>query len=163
MKLYNVKCESGARAVVLDDMILTKDMPTAAGSKMLEKFIPLFSAEVVERLEKSGYEISGKTNVGEFGLDLMGETSFFGATEVDGKLSGAAATLIKNGDVKAALNVETKRPVVSDNSEPEIKQPEIKQEKEPIATFRLEVTAPASKLMALRKFIDANGITYKKI
>ena len=35
--------------------------------------------------------------------------------------------------------------------------------KEPIATFRLEVTAPASKLMALRKFIDANGITYKKI
>ena len=35
--------------------------------------------------------------------------------------------------------------------------------KEPIATFRLEVTGPASKLMALRKFIDANGITYKKI
>ena len=34
---------------------------------------------------------------------------------------------------------------------------------EPVATFRLEVTAPASKLMALRKFIDANGITYKKI
>ena len=34
---------------------------------------------------------------------------------------------------------------------------------EPIATFRLEVTAPASKLMALRKFIDENGITYKKI
>lgn len=37
------------------------------------------------------------------------------------------------------------------------------QTKEPIATFRLEVTAPASKLMALRKFIDANGITYKKL
>lgn len=34
---------------------------------------------------------------------------------------------------------------------------------EPVATFRLEVTAPASKLMALRKFIDANGISYKKI
>ena len=35
--------------------------------------------------------------------------------------------------------------------------------KEPVATFRLEVTGPASKLMALRKFIDANGITYKKL
>ena len=34
---------------------------------------------------------------------------------------------------------------------------------EPIATFRLEVTAPASKLVALRKYIDDNGITYKKI
>lgn len=40
---------------------------------------------------------------------------------------------------------------------------EKEQSKEPIATFRLEVTAPASKLMAFRKFIDANGITYKKI
>ena len=35
--------------------------------------------------------------------------------------------------------------------------------KEPIGTFRLEVTGPASKLMALRKFIDDNGITYKKL
>lgn len=37
------------------------------------------------------------------------------------------------------------------------------QKKEPIATFRLEVTATTSKLMALRKFIDDNGISYKKI
>ena len=37
------------------------------------------------------------------------------------------------------------------------------QPKEPIATFRLEITGPASKLMALRKFIDTNGLTYKKI
>ena len=59
---------------------------------------------------------------------------------------------------KAALVAETNKPVVSDNSEPEIKQPN-----EPIATFRLEVTAPASKLVALRKYIDDNGITYKKI
>ena len=35
--------------------------------------------------------------------------------------------------------------------------------KEPVATFRLEVTAPVSKLKALRMFIDNNGITYKKI
>lgn len=34
---------------------------------------------------------------------------------------------------------------------------------EPTATFRLEVTAPASKLVALRKYIDANGISYKKL
>lgn len=40
---------------------------------------------------------------------------------------------------------------------------QIEQKKEPIATFRLEVTASASKLKALRKFIDDNGITYKKI
>jgi hypothetical protein len=43
------------------------------------------------------------------------------------------------------------------------RNPDVSTVKEPVATFRLEVTAPASKLMALRKFIDANGITYKKI
>lgn len=43
------------------------------------------------------------------------------------------------------------------------RKPDVSTVKEPVATFRLEVTAPASKLMALRKFIDANGITYKKI
>ena len=69
---------------------------------------------------------------------------------------------------KAALAAETKKPVVSDNSEPDLSPkgpviPMSEAPKEPIATFRLEVTATASKLMALRKFIDANGITYKKI
>lgn len=39
----------------------------------------------------------------------------------------------------------------------------IEQPKEPVATFRLEVTAPASKLKALRQYIDANGISYRKI
>ena len=43
------------------------------------------------------------------------------------------------------------------------RKPDVSTVKEPTATFRLEVTGPASKLMALRKFIDANGITYKKI
>lgn len=92
--------------IAVDDTILVKGTPATAGSKMLENFTPLFSAEVVERLEKAGYEISGKTNVGEFGLDLMGETSYFGATEVDGKLVSAAASLVKNGDVEAALSVD---------------------------------------------------------
>ena len=42
-------------------------------------------------------------------------------------------------------------------------KPDVSTAREPVATFRLEVTGPASKLMALRKFIDDNGITYKKI
>ena len=56
--------------------------------------------------------------------------------------------------------VITKEPDLSPKG-PVIPMPE--QPKEPIATFRLEITGPASKLMALRRFIDANGITYKKI
>lgn len=83
--------------IAVDDTILVKDYPATAGSKMLENFKPLFSAEAVERLIAKGYTISGKAAVGEFGLDLYGEI---------GKVSGAAASLVKDGSVKAALNVD---------------------------------------------------------
>ncbi len=90
--------------IAVDDNILVKGVPATAGSKMLENFKPLFSAEAVERLENKGYVISGKTNIGEFSLDILGETSYFG--DDDSTLKGAAAELVKNGDVKAALSVD---------------------------------------------------------
>ncbi len=37
--------------VALDDMILTKSLPTSAGSKMLDGFMSLFDATVVSKLE----------------------------------------------------------------------------------------------------------------
>ena len=92
--------------IAVDDTILVKGVPATAGSKMLENFKPLFSAEAVERLEKSGYEVAGKTNVGEFGLDLLGETSYFVPETENGNLVGAAAALVASGKVKAALNVD---------------------------------------------------------
>ena len=69
---------------------------------------------------------------------------------------------------KAAEMAETKRPVVTETSEPDISPkgpiiPISEAPKETITTFRLEVTAPASKLKALRQFIDDNGISYKKL
>lgn len=97
---------NAAGKIAVDDTILIKGTPATAGSKMLENFKPLFSAEAVERLEKSGYAIAGKANVGEFGLDLLGETSAFGAVTADGKLLGAGAALVAEGKVKAALAVD---------------------------------------------------------
>ena len=90
--------------IAVDDTILVKDFETSAGSKMLEGFTPLFTAEAVERLEKKGYKIAGKTKVGEFGLDLVGEFSYGG--EKAEKLLGAAAEAVKNGEVLAALGVD---------------------------------------------------------
>ena len=92
--------------IAVDDTLLIKGTPATAGSKMLESFKPLFSAEAVERLEKAGYAISGKTNVGEFGLDLLGETSYFADAEESGAIKNAAATLVSEGKVKAAIGVD---------------------------------------------------------
>jgi len=103
MKYYAAQmCDKGTIAV--DDTILVKDVQTTAGSRILEGFKSLFSAEAVTRLENKGYEISGKTHVGEFGLDLVGEFSYYAPqSEV---LAGAAATLVADGSVKATLGVD---------------------------------------------------------
>ncbi len=102
MNHYKTKIGNGNIAV--DDTILVKDIEASAGSKMLTGFKPLFSAEAVTRLENKGYQIAGKTNVGEFGLDLLGEFSY--GAEAEGALKGAAAELVASGEVKAALAVD---------------------------------------------------------
>lgn len=104
MKYYINEIKKGNIAV--DDTLLISGTPATAGSKMLENFTPLFTADVVERAEKAGYTVSGKANVGEFGLDLLGETSYFGEVSEEGKLVGAAAELVRKGEITAAINVD---------------------------------------------------------
>lgn len=107
MKLFTAKNDiTSDKKIVLDDMILTKDMPTTAGSKMLEGYVSLFEATAVEKLSAAGYAICGKANVGEMAIDLLGETSYFGACESDGALSLPAAQIVKNGDARAALTLD---------------------------------------------------------
>lgn len=103
MKNYAVKmCDNGNIAV--DDTILVKGVDSTAGSHILEGFKSLFSAEAVTRLEAKGYTVAGKANVGEFGLDLVGEFSYYAPQQE--KLAGSSATLVAQGDVKAALGVD---------------------------------------------------------
>ena len=103
MKYYVTKINDKGN-IAVDDTILVKDVQSAAGSRILEGFKPLFSAEAVTRLENKGYTISGKTNVGEFGLDLAGEFSYYAEKSAD--IKGAAAELVAQGEVKAALGVD---------------------------------------------------------
>ena len=90
--------------IAVDDTILIKDTLSTAGSKIMDGFKSLFSAETVERLEAKGYEISERTQTGEFGLDLVGEFSYYAPQS--GKLAGAAASLVADSKVKAALGVD---------------------------------------------------------
>ena len=104
MKLYTAKVETAAdRVIVADDMILTKGLPTAAGSRMLDGYQSLFEAEVLTRLASQGYTLGGKADVGEFAIDLVGETSYNGACVADGKLVSAAAEIVKSGEAMAAV------------------------------------------------------------
>lgn len=103
--MFLVKNDCDTPCVALTDMILTKDMPTTAGSKMLDGYMSLFDAEVVDRLKKAGYSIKGKVNVGEFGVDLLGETSYFGAVADGDKLVGATARVMDEVNAVIGLDV----------------------------------------------------------
>ena len=98
--IYTAKKDvNSACKIVAEDMLLTTDMPTAAGSKMLDGYMSLLEAEVLTRLKNKGYGVCGKADVGEFAIDLLGETSYNGANTADGKLLNSSSEILKVNDL----------------------------------------------------------------
>lgn len=105
--LINKAAETAGTPVALEDLILTADLPTTGGSMMLDGYMSLFDAEIVGKLKGAGFGIVGKANVGEFGFDLLGETSHFGACEdAAGDLATATSVLLAEGTVKAVVGLD---------------------------------------------------------
>jgi len=66
--------------IAVKDLFCTKNMPTTAGSKILENFNPTYESFVTQKLINQGSMFVGKTNLDEFAMGSATNTSYFGDT-----------------------------------------------------------------------------------
>lgn len=104
---------AGVPMAVKDNMCIS-GLPVTCSSRILEGFVPTFTAEAVCRLEKAGAVILGKTNMDEFAMGSTTETSYYGATKnpwntehVPGGSSGGSCAAVAAGECFYALGSDT--------------------------------------------------------
>lgn len=100
--------------VAIKDNLCTKGIRTTCSSRMLEHFIPSYTAEAVVNLERAGAVLIGKTNMDEFAMGSTTETSYFGVTRnpwntdyAPGGSSGGSCAAVAAEECSYALGTDT--------------------------------------------------------
>jgi aspartyl-tRNA(Asn)/glutamyl-tRNA(Gln) amidotransferase subunit A len=96
------------------DIFCTAGVKTSCGSRMLDNFIAPYDATVVERMQRAGIVMLGKTNMDEFAMGSSNETSFYGPVRnpwnrelVPGGSSGGSAAAVAARIAVAATGTDT--------------------------------------------------------
>jgi len=100
--------------LAVKDVLAVRGMPCTCGSKILEGYLPPFSATAVQRLQAAGMVVLGKTNTDEFAMGSSTENSAYGPTRnpwnldrVPGGSSGGSAAAVAARLAPAALGSDT--------------------------------------------------------
>jgi aspartyl-tRNA(Asn)/glutamyl-tRNA(Gln) amidotransferase subunit A len=100
--------------LALKDVFTTTDMPTTAGSRILDGWQPPYDATVTRRLRQAGVILLGKTNLDEFAMGSSTENSAFGPTRnpwdlsrVPGGSSGGSSAAVTAYEAPLAIGTDT--------------------------------------------------------
>jgi aspartyl-tRNA(Asn)/glutamyl-tRNA(Gln) amidotransferase subunit A len=100
--------------MILKDVMLTRGIRTTAGSRILEKFVPIEDGTVTRRLAQAGTVLLGKSNMDEFAMGSSTENSGYFPTRnpwdlerVPGGSSGGSAAAVGAEFAPVALGTDT--------------------------------------------------------
>ncbi|PVU83692.1 Asp-tRNA(Asn)/Glu-tRNA(Gln) amidotransferase GatCAB subunit A [Cellulomonas sp. WB94] len=100
--------------IAVKDIVVTKGMPTTAGSKILEGWIPPYDATITTRIRAAGLPILGKTNMDEFAMGSSTEHSAYGNTHnpwdldrIPGGSGGGSAAAVAAYEAPLAIGTDT--------------------------------------------------------
>jgi aspartyl-tRNA(Asn)/glutamyl-tRNA(Gln) amidotransferase subunit A len=104
----------GGVPLAVKDLFCTEGVPSQAGSRILEGYLPPYTATVVRKLAEAGAPLLGKTNQDEFAMGSSNENSGYGPvlnpwdrTRVPGGSSGGSAAAVAAGLAPWALGTDT--------------------------------------------------------
>ncbi len=104
----------GGVPLAVKDLFCTEGVPSQSGSRILEGYLPPYTATAVARLQGAGATLLGKTNQDEFAMGSSNENSAFGPvlnpwdrTRVPGGSSGGSAAAVAAGLAPWALGTDT--------------------------------------------------------
>ena len=100
--------------VAVKDLFCTEGIPTTAGSRILEGYVPPYTATAVRKLTEAGARVLGKTNMDEFAMGSSNENSGYGPVlnpwdraRVPGGSSGGSAAAVAGGLAPWAIGTDT--------------------------------------------------------
>ena len=100
--------------LALKDVFVTRGVPTTAGSKILEGWLPPYDATVTSRLRAAGVVVLGKTNLDEFAMGSSTENSAFGPSHnpwdlarVPGGSSGGSSAAVASYQAPLGIGTDT--------------------------------------------------------